>query len=160
MSYYLKIRQKIGHDPLFSPGASIIVYEHNKYLLQFRNDFKVWGLNGGAMDLGETAQETALRELQEETNLKALEIYPFKTFTGKQFIIAYPNNDVIYPIVMAFVVTKTEGKMKIQKEEVKRLKWFEEEKLPINKMMEIDKIFLKEFIAIKNKKIKNLPTIS
>ncbi|WP_349402222.1 NUDIX domain-containing protein [Candidatus Phytoplasma solani] len=140
------------HEPLFSPGASIIVYENEKYLLQFRNDFKIWGLHGGAMDLGETGKETALRELKEETNLKALEIHSFKTYSGEKIKIIYPNGDIIYPIVLGFVVTATEGKIKAQKTEVKSLKWFEEKDLPIEKMMEIDKMFLKEFI--KNKKAK------
>ncbi|WP_200858676.1 NUDIX hydrolase [Candidatus Phytoplasma australiense] len=152
MHYFEKIRQKIGHEPLFSPGASIIVYENNKYLLQFRNDFKIWGLHGGAMDLGETGEQTALRELKEETNLKALEMNFFKTYSGEKFKIIYPNNDVIYPVVLAFVVTKTEGRIRSQKSEVQSLKWFEEKDLPIEQMMEIDKCFLKDFIEKKNQK--------
>ncbi|CCP87970.1 NUDIX hydrolase [Candidatus Phytoplasma solani] len=150
MSYIEKLRHKIGREPIFSPGASIIVYENNKYLLQFRNDFKVWGLHGGAMNLGETGEQVALRELKEETNLNILEMYFFKTYVGEKIKITYPNGDIVYPIVMAFVVTKTEGKLKSQKEEVKRLKWFDEKDLPIDKMMAIDKTFLTEFIAHKN----------
>ncbi|PWV43929.1 NUDIX hydrolase [Chrysanthemum yellows phytoplasma] len=151
MSNYInKLRQKIGKDPLFSPGASVIVYENNKYLLQFRKDFNVWGLHGGAMELGETGADVCVRELEEETGLKALEIHPFRTYCGKHFVINYPNGDVVYPVVMAFLVTKTQGKLSPQDDEVAELKWFDEASLPIDAMMEIDKTFLKDFLQHKN----------
>ncbi|WP_334330897.1 NUDIX hydrolase [Candidatus Phytoplasma prunorum] len=149
--YIKKMRKKIGKEPLFSPGASIIVYEKNKYLLQLRKDFNVWGLHGGSMELGETGKEVAIRELKEETGLDALKIDIFKTYSGKEFKIIYPNGDIVYAIVMAFIVTKTKGKITKLNKEVIELKWFNEQDLPIENMMTIDKIFLKDFLKNKNK---------
>ncbi|MFB5029524.1 MAG: hypothetical protein WJU30_00056 [Candidatus Phytoplasma pruni] len=154
MSYIQGLRSKIGKDPIFSPGTSIIVYENNKYLLQFRKDFQIWGLNGGAMELGENFKEAALRELKEETNLDVVTMNCFKTYTGEDIKIIYPNGDIVYPVVMGFIVSKTEGQPKQQHDEVSDLKWFNEEDLPIEDMMMMDKKFLKDFIQYKNSKNK------
>jgi ADP-ribose pyrophosphatase YjhB (NUDIX family) len=154
MSYIKGLRSKIGKEPIFSPGTSIIVYENNKYLLQFRKDFKIWGLHGGAMELGENFKEAALRELKEETDLNVITINYFKTYVGEKIKIIYPNGDIVYPVVMGFIVSKTEGQPNKQHDEVADLKWFNEENLPIENMMIIDKIFLKDFIKYKNSKNK------
>lgn len=154
ISYIKQIRKKIGSQPLFSPGVSIIVYENNKYLLQLRNDFKIWGLHGGALELGETAEEAAFRELKEETNLDIVEMQFFKVYTGDKTKIVYPNGDIIYAVVMSFVVTSTKGVLRKQPDEIMDLKWFEENKIPIQSMMSIDKMFLEDFLKYKNHKIK------
>ncbi|NWN45739.1 NUDIX hydrolase [Candidatus Phytoplasma pruni] len=154
MSYIQGLRSKIGKDPIFSPGTSIIVYENNKYLLQFRKDFQIWGLHGGAMELGENFKEAALRELKEETDLDVVTMNYFKTYAGEDIKIIYPNGDIVYPVVMGFIVSKTEGQPNQQHDEVSDLKWFDEEDLPIEDMMMIDKKFLKDFIQYKNSKNK------
>ncbi|MDV3198049.1 MAG: NUDIX domain-containing protein [Vigna little leaf phytoplasma] len=153
MDYIKQIRKKIGSQPLFSPGVSIIVYENNKFLLQFRKDFQIWGLHGGSLELGETAQQAVRRELKEETNLDIVEMYFFNIYTGKKTKIIYPNGDIVYAIVMAFVVTKFKGTLCKQEKEINELKWFEEKEIPIKDMMQIDQMFLKDFLKNKNKKI-------
>jgi len=55
------------------PTATLICMKDNKLLLGKRNRHPAkgaWGLIGGFMELNETLQEAALRELYEETHLK------------------------------------------------------------------------------------------
>ena len=55
------------------PTATLICMKDNKLLLGKRNCHPAkgeWGLIGGFMELNETLQEAALRELYEETHLK------------------------------------------------------------------------------------------
>jgi len=40
-------------------------------LLQRRRDTRQWALPGGAMDIGETASQCAVRECKEETGIEA-----------------------------------------------------------------------------------------
>lgn len=71
MSYLSELRKIVGHRPLLSAGATVIVIQENKILLNLRSDTKTWGIPGGALELGECLEETAIRELKEETGLSA-----------------------------------------------------------------------------------------
>ena len=69
MSYISEMRKHIGHSPMLSAGATVVVIKDNRILLNLRSDTNTWGIPGGALELGETLEETAARELKEETNL-------------------------------------------------------------------------------------------
>lgn len=69
MSYISEMRKYIGHQPMLSAGATVVVIKDSKILLNLRSDTNTWGIPGGATELGETLEETAVREVKEETNL-------------------------------------------------------------------------------------------
>lgn len=67
MNYVKDLRELVGNRPLILPGAvAIILNDQNEVLLQHRIDGG-WGLPGGLMELGESLEETARREVKEET---------------------------------------------------------------------------------------------
>lgn len=56
-----------GKQSFILPTASVIVVDADgNILLQHRSDNGYWGLPGGAMELGESFEETARREVLEE----------------------------------------------------------------------------------------------
>ena len=70
--YVAWIRSKVGHDPIFLNAASaIIANEQGEVLFQKRGDFRkeAWGLPGGMMEIEESASQTVIREVREETGL-------------------------------------------------------------------------------------------
>lgn len=72
MNYVQKIRAAVGHQPIILVvGGVLIIDDENRVLLQKRTFPKdTWGIPGGMMELGETTETTATREIEEETGLK------------------------------------------------------------------------------------------
>lgn len=71
MANYINwIRSRVGHEKVILVFAGGCLFdEDGKVLLQKRGDSGKWGFPGGAIELGETPEETAARELKEETGL-------------------------------------------------------------------------------------------
>ncbi len=69
-SYIATIRQLVGDTYIMLNACSVvIVNELDEVLLQKRSDNHLWGLPGGLMELNETIEQCAIREVKEETNL-------------------------------------------------------------------------------------------
>ena len=93
-SYISTIRKYIGHKPLLTVGAwLLVVNEKNEVLMQLRSDFNSWDFPGGTMELGETIEEVARRELKEETNLELDDLKVLDVFSGKDTYRKYPNGN-------------------------------------------------------------------
>lgn len=130
MSYIKDIRRFIGHAPMLSAGATIVVLKENKILLNLRSDTNTWGIPGGATELGETLEETAMRELREETNLEAKNFTLLNVFSGQEFYFKYPNGDELYSVVVLYLANNVTGTLNITDGESFELKYFGKDELP------------------------------
>lgn len=127
--YIKNLRQRVGHEPLILNFAGgILVNEKNEILLQKRSDFNSWGLPGGAMEFGESAEEACVREFLEETGLKV----KVKSLLGvsTNFIQHYPNGDVAQAVVIEFIVELVEKTDEQGSSETLDLGYFSRDKLP------------------------------
>ncbi len=129
-NYIKKVRKFIGHAPMLSAGATIVLLKDNKILLNLRSDTNTWGIPGGAIELGETLEETAARELKEETNLEAESFTLLNVFSGKNFYFEYPNGDKLYSVVALYLADGVKGETKITDGESFELKYFGKDELP------------------------------
>ncbi|MBS4968787.1 MAG: NUDIX domain-containing protein [Lachnospiraceae bacterium] len=94
--YIMDLRKIVGHRPLLQVGASVIVEdEKGRILLQKRSDNHCWGYAGGSVELDETVEDAAKRELFEETGLTAEHLELFGVFSGKDLHYVYPNGDEV-----------------------------------------------------------------
>ena len=67
MPYIQELRALVGHRPLILVGVLVLVFDQrHRLLLQHRTDDDTWDFPGGYMEPGESAQETARREVQRE----------------------------------------------------------------------------------------------
>ena len=131
MGYIMDLRKYVGHDPLIGVGATTLVFnDKNEVLLNLRTDTNTWGIPGGSMELYETIEETAIRELKEETNICADELELVTVLSGKEFYFEYPNGDKMYTVIVLFKVLNYNGSLKVSDGESKALKFFSLSNLP------------------------------
>lgn len=130
MSYITDIRKHIGHRPMLSAGATIVVLKDNKILLNLRSDTNTWGIPGGSLELGETLEETAERELKEETNLEAEGFTLLNVFSGNDFYFEYPNGDKLHSVIALYLANGVTGTLKITDGESHKLSYFSFSELP------------------------------
>lgn len=130
MSYISDMRRYIGHAPMLCVGATVVVLNDNKILLNLRSDTHTWGIPGGAAELGETLEDTAARELKEETNLVANSFTLLNVFSGENFYFKYPNGDELYSVIALYLANGVTGNSKINDGESFELKYFSKDELP------------------------------
>ncbi|WP_369795974.1 NUDIX domain-containing protein [Actinoplanes sp. N902-109] len=74
-------------------------------LLVRRSDNGNWALPGGAMDIGETLSETAVRETAEETGIEVVVTGLVGIFTDPRHVILYTSNGEVrqeFSVVYSF----------------------------------------------------------
>lgn len=132
MGYIMELRKHIGHDALIGVGATTLVFNDKKeLLLNLRTDTNTWGIPGGSMELYETIEETAIRELKEETGITADGLELVTVLSGKDFYFEYPNGDKMCTVIVLFKVMNYNGEMKASDRESKELRFFPLTNLPV-----------------------------
>jgi 8-oxo-dGTP pyrophosphatase MutT (NUDIX family) len=130
MEYYKYLRQYVGHRPIILPGSVVIIFnEQNEVLLQKRHD-GYWGLPGGLMDLGESFEEVAKREVFEETGLVVENLKLLNVFSGSEYYLKVPNGDELYSVTAVYYTRDVSGDMKIDYSESEKMQYFSINNLP------------------------------
>ncbi|OGO87119.1 MAG: hypothetical protein A2Y24_05930 [Clostridiales bacterium GWE2_32_10] len=132
MRDYIKdIRKMVGHLPIFMCTSGVVLIDDkNRLLLQLRTDNNKWGIIGGAMELGETTEETAKREVKEECGLDVHRLEFFNVYSGETMHYIYPNGDEVYTVAVIYLSKNYSGNLKMQESEIKALKFFEIDEIP------------------------------
>ena len=130
-NYIMDLRKTVGHRPLLQVGAGIIVENGDGHvLLQKRADNHLWGYAGGSIELDEVVEDAAVRELFEETGLRAKSLSLFGIFSGPDLHYIYPNGDEVSNIDIVFLCRDWEGTLTPQNGEVEELRFFAADALP------------------------------
>ncbi len=130
-------------------AAAIIVNKEGQILLQSRADRDKWGLPGGCQELGETMEETIIREIKEETNLNVSEndLKLIAFVSGSSRRNNYPNGDVVINNTALYYVSNYSGELKWDKES-KDMKFFNLDNLPKNQN---DPDLIERYVRIRKK---------
>lgn len=120
-------------------GVGALILKDNKVLLGLRNPNKVkasselkgqgtWTMPGGKVEFHETLEDAVIRELEEETSLKAT----------KQSIFSIQDDfsDTAHYVTVCFLIEEYEGNVQtMEPETILRWEWFDINDLPTNMYM-------------------------
>ena len=148
MDYINSLRKHVGNQPLIMVGSAVLALDtQNRLLMLKRSDNNTWGVPGGAMELGESTEETARRELLEETGLDIHKLTLFGVFSGKELYYRYPSGEEVYNVSVVYITRDLNETVKLIDGEHYEYRFFDLGQLPenmsppikpiINKLMEI-----------------------
>ncbi|MFA9458479.1 NUDIX hydrolase [Halalkalibacter sp. AB-rgal2] len=145
MEYYKYLRQYVGHRPIILPGSVVIILnEKNKVLLQKRHDGS-WGLPGGLMDLGESFEEVATREVFEETGLVVENLKLLNVFSGSEHYLKVSNGDELYSVTAVYYTKDASGEINVDYSESEKMEYYPLNNLP-KEITVLDKGFIEQYI--------------
>ncbi len=130
VDYIKEMRKLIGNKPLLLVGTSVIAVKDGMILLQKRADIGVWGYPGGYMEIGETPEESAKREFNEETGYIANDLKLYGVFAGENRHYTYPNGHEVYCIDIVYTCQDFSQTDSTHDDEVIEIKWFSLNDLP------------------------------
>lgn len=131
-SYLGRLRKVIGTRMVLMPGARCVIQAPDgRILLHLRGDFRLWGLPAGFCEPGESALETLVREVHEETGLTVLDPVPWGyASVPEETTMVYPNGDTIQGFGLDFAAWRWEGELHADGTETMELGWFPLDGLP------------------------------
>src|SRR4030067_552334 len=99
MGYVAELRALVGRRPLILVGAVVIVQdEAGRLLLQRRTDTAKWSLPGGALELGETVEDAARREVREETAAAIGRLRLLGVASGADLVSHLPHRHQVHDV--------------------------------------------------------------
>ncbi len=96
MSAYIGwLRAAVGHDLLLVPSVSVLPVDARGRVLLVRHagHDDGWAVLGGAVELGESPAQTAIREAREEIGSEVRLLGLIDVLGGPEYEVTYPNGD-------------------------------------------------------------------
>ena len=127
MDYIHDLRKLTGPRKLILNCAGVVIEKDGKVLFQRRSDNGKWGLIGGLVEMNETYEEAALREVREETGLEV----KLGDFLGifHNHDMVWSNGDSAHVISAMFTASIVSGEPRID-EESYELRFFGRNEIP------------------------------
>jgi 8-oxo-dGTP pyrophosphatase MutT (NUDIX family) len=129
--YVSELRRLVGKRPLILCGANgLLLDSETRLLLIHRTDNGMWSLPGGAVELGESAEETARREVREEAGLTCGALELLGVYSGPELYYRYPHGDEVHIVAVSYLCRDFSGTIEADGEEAADAGWFAPQELP------------------------------
>lgn len=105
--------ERIGKQGKILVGCSAVIFDETrqKVLLTRRADNRQWCLPGGHMEPGESATETCVREVKEETGLSVEVKRLIGIYTNPNRFIEYADGNKFHLVALNFEVAVLSGEL-------------------------------------------------
>ncbi|MFJ5552803.1 NUDIX hydrolase [Streptomyces sp. NPDC093225] len=134
-----RIRATAGHQLLFLPGVTAVVFDgEGRVLLGRRADTGGWSVIGGIAEPGEQPAETAVREVYEETAVRCV----VERVVLVQCLqpVTYANGDECQYMDITFRCRAVGGEARVNDAESLDVAWFAVDALPPLEPFALDRI--------------------
>ena len=129
--YIREIRALVGNTKIIMVACGALVFDReDRLLLHKRGDSGYWGIPGGYLEIGETVEEAARREVFEETGLRLGQMSLFGIYSGVKNEWTHPNGDQVANVLIEFVCRDYEGELAQATEESIEIRFFPLHDLP------------------------------
>lgn len=129
-------RRDYYHDPdapkpdRIVPAVTAAVFRGGRVLLGRRVDNGQWALPGGAINVGESGPEAAIRETREETGLEIKIVGLVGVYTDPGHVIAYDDGEVRQQFSICYIGQYVGGTLRPQTAEAHEVAFFVPYELP------------------------------
>ncbi|RAL26724.1 NUDIX domain-containing protein [Thermoflavimicrobium daqui] len=137
-------------NSLVPAASAVVTNSKGQILLHKRSDNQLWSLPGGTMELGETIQETIIREVKEETGFDVEVLKCIGIYTDPGHIIEFSDGEVRQQFSICFACRIIGGELAISSESI-QVRLFSKDELASLQLHPAQQIRLQDFFANQEK---------
>lgn len=150
--YMAEMRKLVGHRTIIQCGASVIcVNSKGEILLGKRGDTYQWGYAGGSVEIDESIESCAKRELYEEMGIVAESLELFYVNSGAEAHYIYPNGDEVSNIEIVYICREWSGNPDAKDGEMEELRFFKIDEIKIEDVFPPIRSVVKKYINTQSK---------
>ncbi len=131
--YMRWLRGFVGSAPLIMPAAAACIRDSRGRVLLMRRGgelSELWGFPGGAMELGESAADAAVREAREEVGLEVVAERLIGVYSGPEFGFRSPGGDQVQLLLLFFECQVRGGTLRADGDESLEVRYFGADDVP------------------------------
>jgi ADP-ribose pyrophosphatase YjhB (NUDIX family) len=134
-----RLRAVMGHELLLLPSVSVLPVDEaaRVLLVQHAGHNDGWAVLGGAVEVGESPAETAIREAREEIGAEVRLKRLLNVLGGPDYEVTYPNGDRAAYVTAVYEAEIISGIPATADDELSDVAWFspaELGQLPLNRL--------------------------
>jgi ADP-ribose pyrophosphatase YjhB (NUDIX family) len=130
-AHIARLRAVVGHDLLLLPSVSVLPIDQAGRLLLIRHTgHHGWAVLGGAVEIGESPAEAAVRETREEIGVEVRLTGLLDVLGGPDYEVRYPNGDRVAYVTAVYQAQITGGSPAADGGEICEVAWFTTAELP------------------------------
>jgi ADP-ribose pyrophosphatase YjhB (NUDIX family) len=125
-AHIARLRAAVGHDLLLLPSVSVLPVDAAGRLLLVRHagHHDGWAVLGGAVDVGESPAQAAVRETREEIGVGVRLVRLLGVLGGPDYEVSYPNGDRAAYVTAVYEAVIIDGSPAVRDDELSDLAWF------------------------------------
>ena len=125
-AHIARLRAAIGHDLLLLPSVSVLPVDPAGRLLLVRHagHHDGWAVLGGAIEVGESPAEAAVRETREEIGVEVRLVRLLDVLGGPDYEVSYPNGHRTAHVTAVYEAAIIGGAPAARDGELSDMAWF------------------------------------